>query len=337
MKRSLVLIVLIGLAVMAVLTIIPQNRVDLASPEDTLFLWDGLYLGKQTFADVPYVSTPHEVVNEMIRLAEVKAGDVVYDLGCGDGRLVIAAVKKAGCRGVGVDIDAELITVSESSARAAGVEDRVRFVKQDFFEADIREATVMLIYLFTHVNMRLRPKFLSEMKPGSRLVSHDFDMGDWRPDLSTRVGARQVHFWLIPANVTGTWTWNTPGGRQAVYVLKIEQRYQQIRGALARRDRKAVLSDVKLAGDRITFRIEEDAGGRKTAHDYAGTIKGDTITGTISSTGGPRVRNIRWKAVRDPSTVRPIAPSDFPGHQQPARGGQRERFQYAAAPPARLR
>ncbi|MEN6559687.1 MAG: class I SAM-dependent methyltransferase, partial [Acidobacteriota bacterium] len=169
MKRSWVSIGLIGLAVLALLATLPGSRSDLAAPEDTAFLWDGLYLGKQTFADVPYVSTPYEVVNEMIRLAGVKASDVVYDLGCGDGRLVIEAVKKTGCRGVGVDIDAELIAASESRARAAGVEDRVRFVRQDFFETDIREATVMLIYLFTNVNILLRPKFLSEMKPGSRL------------------------------------------------------------------------------------------------------------------------------------------------------------------------
>jgi len=306
MERSWVLIVSIGLAVIALLTILPKSRVDLASPEDTAFLWDGLYLGKQTFADVPYVSTPYEVVNEMIRLADVKASDVVYDLGCGDGRLVIEAAKKAGCRGVGVDIDAELIAASKSSARAADVEDRVRFVKQDFFEADIGEATVMLIYLFTNVNIRLRPKFLGEMKPGSRLVSHAFDMGDWRPDLSTRVGSRHVHLWLIPANVTGTWTWSAPGKPGTAFALKLEQRYQAIRGTLTQGDHQSVLADARLTGDRITFRVEQDVSGRKTAREFAGTISGNSITGTITSTEGPRVQNSRWKAVRDPATLRPI-------------------------------
>jgi len=306
MKRSWVPIALIGLAVLALLATLPGSRSDLAAPEDTAFLWDGLYLGKQTFADVPYVSTPYEVVNEMIRLADVKASDVVYDLGCGDGRLVIEAAKKTGCRGVGVDIDAELIAASESNARAAGVEDRVRFVRQDFFETDIREATVMLIYLFTNVNIRLRPKFLSEMRPGSRLVSHAFDLGDWRPDLSTRVGSRQVHFWLIPANAAGTWTWSMPGSPQAGFVLKMEQKYQQIRGTLTRGDHPSTLADAKLTGDRITFRVEQDEGGRKITQEFAGTIRGNSITGTITSTEGPRVQNHRWKAVRDPSTLRPV-------------------------------
>lgn len=306
MKRSWVPIVLIGLAVLALLATLPGSRSDLAAPEDTAFLWDGLYLGKQTFADVPYVSTPHEVVDEMIRLAGVKASDVVYDLGCGDGRLVIEAAKKTGCRGVGVDIDAELIAASESRARAAGVEDRVRFVRQDFFETDIREATVMLIYLFTNVNIRLRPKFLSEMKPGSRLVSHAFDLGDWKPDLSTRVGSRQVHFWVIPANATGTWTWSTPGSRQAAFVLQIEQKYQQIRGTLSQGDHPSTLTDAKLTGDRITFRVEQDAAGVKTTREFAGTVEGNEISGTIVSTDGAGVQNSRWKAVRDPSTLRPV-------------------------------
>ena len=306
MKRSWVPLALIGIAVLALLATLPGSRSDLAAPEDTAFLWDGLYLGKQTFADVPYVSTPYEVVNEMIRLADVKASDVVYDLGCGDGRLVIAAVKKAGCRGVGVDIDAELIAASESNAKAAGVEDRVRFVRQDFFESDIREATVMLIYLFTHVNIRLRPKFLGEMKPGARLVSHAFDLGDWKPDLSTRVGSRSVYYWVIPANVSGTWKWTVPGNRPSACTLEMKQRYQQVRGTLTRGSETTALADAKLTGDRITFRVEQDANGVKTTREFAGTIEGNAINGTIVSTDGARVQNSRWKAVRDPSTLRPV-------------------------------
>jgi len=306
MKRSWAAIVLIGLAVLALLATLPGSRSDLAAPEDTAFLWDGLYLGKQTFADVPYVSTPHEVVIEMIRLADVKASDVVYDLGCGDGRLVIEAAKKTGCRGVGVDIDAELIAASESNARAAGVGDRVRFVRQDFFETDIREATVMLIYLFTNVNIRLRPKFLGEMKPGSRLVSHAFDLGDWRPDVSTRVGSRTVHYWVIPANVTGTWKWTDPGTRPGACTLEMEQRYQQIRGTLIRGSEKTALADAKLTGDRITFRVDEDVNGVKTTREFSGAVEGNAIHGTIVSTDRAGEQNSRWKAARDPSTKYPI-------------------------------
>jgi SAM-dependent methyltransferase len=268
--------------------------------------WEGLHIAKGSSPDVPYVSTPHAIVDEMVRLADVKASDVVYDLGCGDGRMVIAAVKKTGCRGVGIDIDPERIKESRANARASGVEDRVRFVEQNFFASDIRDATVMLIYLFPDVNIRLRGKFLSEMKPGSRLVSHAFDMGDWKPDNSASIGAQRVYFWVIPANATGRWKWNSPGGRQAAFVLEMEQRYQQIRGTLTQGDHPMTLTDAKLTGDRITFRIEQDVSGRKTARQFAGMISGNTIVGTITSTEGPRAKNSRWRAMRDPSTLRPI-------------------------------
>ena len=246
------------------------------------------------------------MADEMVRLADVRSDDTVYDLGCGDGRLVIAAVRKAGCRGVGIDIDPERIKESRQNAIIAGVQDRIRFVEQSFFESDVREATVMLIYLFPDVNIRLRAKFLKEMKPGSRLVSHAFDMGDWKPDNSASIRAQRVYCWVIPANATGTWTWRSSDGRRSAFTLKLEQRYQQIRGTLTQGDHQSTLTDAKLTGDRISFRIEQDVSSRKIAREFAGTISGNSITGTITSTEGPRVKNNRWKAVRDPSTLRPI-------------------------------
>jgi SAM-dependent methyltransferase len=297
---------LICLAAFALMAGLPGDRADLASPENTAFLWDGLYLGKQTFAEVPYVSTPYEVVNEMIRLADVRADDVVYDLGCGDGRLVIEAARRAGCRGVGIDIDGELIAVCRSNAKKAGVADRVRFEIQDFFETDIREATVMLIYLFTHVNLRLRPKFLNEMKPGSRLVSHIFDMGDWTPDHTTIVGDRKVFAWVIPANVTGTWKAAVPGKRQVAFDLEIDQRYQQIRGTLRQGDVSAELVDAKLAGDRVAFAVEQVVSGIRTRREFAGVVSGDAIAGTVVTKGGSKAQTAKWRALRDPSTRRPV-------------------------------
>ena len=268
--------------------------------------WGGRQLALGVSPDVPYVSTPHKIVDEMVRLADVKAIDVVYDLGCGDGRLVIAAVKKTGCRGVGIDIDPERIKESRANARAAGVEDRVRFVEQNFFASDIREATVMLIYLFPDINIRLRGKFLGEMKPGSRLVSNAFDMGDWRPDNSAVIGGQRVYYWVIPANATGTWKWRSPDGRRTAFMLKVEQSYQAIRGTLTQEGQPLTLTDAKLTGDRISFRIEQDVSGRKIAREFSGTIGGNSIAGTMTSTEGPRVKNDRWKAMRDPSTLRPI-------------------------------
>jgi SAM-dependent methyltransferase len=152
--------------------------------------------------DVPYVPTPQNVVDEMLKLAGVTKGDVVYDLGCGDGRLVITAVKNFGAkRGVGVDIDPQRISESNENAKAAGVTDRVKFVVQDLFKTDFREATVVTLYLLPDVNLKLRPKLMSDLKPGTRVVSHAFDMGDWAPEKTVMVepGGQRLYLWTIPA------------------------------------------------------------------------------------------------------------------------------------------
>lgn len=148
--------------------------------------------------DVIYVPTPPEVVDEMLRLAEIKKGDVLYDLGCGDGRIVIAAAKKYGIRAVGIDIDPERIKQAEENARAAGVEKLVKFRQEDLFEADIREATVVTLYLLESLNKRLRPKLFSDLKPGARIVSHAFGMGEWEPEMKSNVDGRMVYLWRIP-------------------------------------------------------------------------------------------------------------------------------------------
>ena len=148
--------------------------------------------------DVPYVPTPDEVVQAMLKLADVHKGDVVYDLGCGDGRIVIAAAKLYGARGVGVDINPDRIRDARLNARQSGVEDLVKFVEADLFDADIREATVVTLYLLPSVNLRLRPKLWRDLKPGTRVVSHAFDMGDWKAEKSDEVDGRPVYFWTIP-------------------------------------------------------------------------------------------------------------------------------------------
>jgi tRNA G37 N-methylase Trm5 len=152
--------------------------------------------------DVPYVPTPPEVVERMLQMAGVKSGDVLYDLGCGDGRIVIAAVKKPGVRGVCVDIDPERIADSKRNAEAAGVTDRIRFVEGDLFKVPFTDATVMTLYLMPDVNMRLRPRLLSELKPGTRVVSHAFDMGDWTPEERVVVDLQPQSYvlyrWTIP-------------------------------------------------------------------------------------------------------------------------------------------
>jgi SAM-dependent methyltransferase len=153
--------------------------------------------------DVPYVPTPQTVVDAMLSLAAVTKDDVVYDLGCGDGRIVISAAKKHGARGVGVDIDPDRIQEANANAKTAGVSDRVKFIEQDLFQTDFKDASVVTLYLLPDINLKLRPKLLSELKPGTRVVSHAFDMGDWKPDKTESVdGNRTIYFWIIPEKKT---------------------------------------------------------------------------------------------------------------------------------------
>lgn len=152
--------------------------------------------------DVPYEGTPHNVVAEMVKLAQVGANDIVYDLGCGDGRIVIAAAK-LGARGVCVDIDPERIRESRANAQSAGVADRIRFLTQDLFDTDFRDATVVTLFLYPAVNLKLRPKLWRDLKPGTRVVSYVHDMGDWTPQETRTVegvrGPRQLYLWTVPA------------------------------------------------------------------------------------------------------------------------------------------
>ena len=164
--------------------------------------------------DVRFVATPQSVVEQMLELANVKPGDVVYDLGCGDGRVVITAAKQYGVRAVGIDIDPERINQSLENARKAGVEDRVSFRNEDLFEADIREATVVSLYLLHSLNLKLRPKLWKELKPGTRIVSHNFGMGDWPSEKEIEVLSGRIYLWTIPTNGT------LPGFRlQAIPIL----------------------------------------------------------------------------------------------------------------------
>jgi SAM-dependent methyltransferase len=147
--------------------------------------------------DAPYVSTPYEVVDEMLRMADAGPGDVLYDLGCGDGRIVVAAAKERGARGVGIDIDPERIAEAKANASRAGVGKRVEFREADLFRTDLSPASVVTLYLLPHLNMRLRPQLWRQLKIGSRVVSHDFNMGEWEPEREERIGSSTIMLWTI--------------------------------------------------------------------------------------------------------------------------------------------
>jgi Methyltransferase domain len=152
--------------------------------------------------DVPFVPTPTAVVNAMLSLGNVKKNDVLYDLGSGDGRIVITAAQKFGTRGVGIDIDPQRVQEANQNAQKAGVTDRVQFRQQDLFTTDLSSATVVTLYLLPEINLKLRPRLLSQLKPGTRIVSHAFDMGDWKPQKVVQVGGETIYYWTVPRRVS---------------------------------------------------------------------------------------------------------------------------------------
>jgi len=272
------------------------------------YLWDYQF-------DVPYVPTPYEVVNEMLRMAGVGKNDILYDLGCGDGRIVITAAKEIGCRGVGIDIDPQRIEECKNNAASAGVTDQVKFLQQDLFEADFSKATVVTLYLLQTVNLELRPKILRVLKPGTRVVSHDFSMKDWRTDKSTEVKlerrSHSVYFWIVPANVSGTWNWiSSTGPSNDQFVLELNQRFQTINGVLYMNGSALAITNGELKGDELRFRVGRTQEGQILRMSFKGRVKGNTIDGNIQIDADSATKRIKWKAHRDPSTVLPIEGSD---------------------------
>lgn len=252
--------------------------------------------------DVPYVPTQSEVVAEMLKLADLNQDDVLYDLGCGDGRLVITAAQKFGARGVGVDIDPERIEESERNAKRAGVSERVKFFEQDLFRTDLAEATAVTLYLFPEINVRLRPKLLRELRPGTPVVSNEFDMGEWEADRVLRVQAPDrvyvVYYWLVPVHTEGTWQWRLPSPAGPVdYTLQLHQQFQKVSGTATVNGKAALLSDVQLSGDQLHFTIQTPE-QTATATRFSGRLSGDSIRGSALS-GKPE----DWRADRIASPV----------------------------------
>ncbi|MBX3561564.1 MAG: class I SAM-dependent methyltransferase [Sphingomonas sp.] len=233
--------------------------------------------------DAAYVVTDYEVVDAMLALAQIRPGDDVIDLGSGDGRILIAAARSHGAHGLGVDIDPARIRESNDNARAAGVTGRVEFRRQDLFTTPLGDAEVLTLYLSSEINRQLRPRILAEMQPGARVVSHDFDMGDWRADQRQAVGASTVYLWIVPARIAGNWTL-TANGRTAT--LAIDQSFQTFGGTATAGDATARIEHGRIAGDRIRF-VTDLGDGRRT---YEGRVTGAAIEAVGT---GPA-----WRAVR---------------------------------------
>jgi hypothetical protein len=263
---------------------------------------------------VPYVPTPQEVVDRMLEMAKVGPHDYLIDLGSGDGRIVVTAARKHGARGFGVDLNPARIQEANDNARRAGVIDKVAFYQRDLFETDLDSATVITMYLLPQVNIELRPKLL-KLKPGTRLVSHDFDMGDWKPDTHVQVQARDkyggaggvsdVYYWVVPAAAAGVWQWELPAsGKEQPYELRLEQRYQAISGTVSVGGSTTKITNARLRGEEIRFAFTASISGQAVRHEFNGRISGDTATGS-ARLSGPRVQGQHdWLARRSAATGR---------------------------------
>jgi SAM-dependent methyltransferase len=265
--------------------------------------------------DVHFVPTEMGTVHTMLKVAKVGKSDIVYDLGCGDGRIVITAVKEYGARrGVCVDIDPERIKESRLKADSAGVTKRISFREADLFQMDLSDATVVTLYLLPALNERLRPKLFRELKPGTRVTSNSFDMGDWKADSVIQPSPRSqffnyAYFWIIPADVAGTWTVNLDrsgesNGDGSAYTLDLEQRYQQVTGKATANGREISLDEVSLRGDRLNFVISDPKSGNGGPMRFTGRISGDKATGTVKS-GASEGTSASWAATRTKKGPRP--------------------------------
>jgi SAM-dependent methyltransferase len=243
--------------------------------------------------DVPYVPTPNDVVEQMLDLANVGAGDYVIDLGSGDGRIVIAAVKR-GAVGHGIDLYPERIKEAKANAEEEGVSDRVMFMQGDIFETDFSDASVITLYLLSSVNEKLRPSLLEELSPGTRVVSHSFSMGDWQPDNQIRYANRTLYFWVIPADVEGSWEWQLNGDS---FDMDTEQTFQEVDVTTRNGNREMTVQEAVLKGDRLNLILNDDQAN--TRYIYSGVVEGDTINGTVQIHTEDSQSIEEWSATRD--------------------------------------
>ena len=243
----------------------------------------------------PYVPSTAQNVDEMLRVAAVKPADIVYDLGSGDGRVVIAAARDWGARAVGIEIDPDLVTKSREIARREGVASRVSFHAQDVFAADLRDATVVTMYLLTPLVHKLEPKLLAELRPGSRIVAHDYGFAQWKPDRHVHV-SKNFYLYVVPAKVAGRWRLSarSVGSAGRDYEIELEQRYQEIKGGARVAGGYLPAFEARLDGDRIAFVLVDD----ETSYRYEGRVSGNAMQGVVRWGNGPRQQESAWSATR---------------------------------------
>ena len=267
-------------------------------------------------SSVPYVPTPQPVVDRMLQMAGITPQDYLIDLGSGDGRIVVTAAKKYGARGFGVDLNPVRIKESLENASKAGVSDRVAFQERNLFETDLADASVITMYLLPRVNLDLRPKIL-ELKPGTRIVSHDFSMGDWKADESVSFevqdkygagggsGTSTIYFWVVPARVTGAWQWQlSVAGKPQAYEMMLEQEFQVLAGTVRVGGRSVKLQDAKLRGDQLSGSFTAEVNGSPLKHEFTGRVDGFSILGSVKVSGSRTQAQLEWSATRGSKSAR---------------------------------
>ncbi|MCX7886260.1 MAG: class I SAM-dependent methyltransferase [Verrucomicrobiae bacterium] len=267
----------------------------------------------------PFAPTPQEVVSQMLRFAGVSTNDVVYDLGSGDGRIPIAAAKEFGAHAVGIEILPDLVKKSREAAAAAGVADRVRFIQQDMFTADISPATVVTLYLYPRTALRLRPILLRQLRPGTRIVAYDYGIEQWPRDKEQPVeppNEGTIYLWVVPANVTGKWkvsaksSWFT----RRTLTLHLHQKFQSIHGTATLGRQTLPLTKTRLCGREISFTVERPiTRSRLQTLRFTGHADGHRMYGKVElltpgSDAIPRATTLQWHAIRNPATLTAIDP-----------------------------
>lgn len=256
---------------------------------------------KKTQPDTPFATTSNKVVKEMLKLADTGKDDVVYDLGSGDGRIVIAAARDFGARGVGVELDGGLVDESIKNAEKAGVSNKVKFLQEDFFTTDIKDATIVTLYLLPEVNKMLLPKLLKELKPGSRIVSHRWDLDRWEPDMTLKAYNETLYMWFVPADVEGDWDLTMNGrGEPKRYKLSIKQRFQNIKAFFDSGRQRNEFSQTSLYGNEISFYYSNASKGRVYVMTLEGIVRGNVMEGKaiVKEYKSPFATEYSWKAIR---------------------------------------
>jgi hypothetical protein len=238
----------------------------------------------QSGKDVVWVPTPDELVQRMLRMAKVTPQDIVYDLGAGDGKIAIAA-GKLGATAFGIEYNPDMAKLAQCYVQADGVGNKVKIIQGDIFKEDFSKATVVTMYLLPDLNIRLRPTILN-MKPGTRVTSHQFTMGDWEPDETAEIEYRTAYLWIVPAKVEGAWTLREQGG-PGQYTVNLKQTFQKISGEVTGGSAKQPLVGATLRGDEVKFAFNDDKGATRT---LTGTVKGNELSGVLKGPGGAETK-----------------------------------------------